>query len=133
MLNLSQTYSGVLNTLSFWRILWLQDSKRKILSKSIHSYQNVQDALTFSANSERLMIPGYGTKHLVRIFLDTQTLGPLFSPNDHENFFLAAITSNDSPFDVQNNAIRGKIWLSIHDAIVVDPNFPQLTSVTSPV
>ena len=56
---------------------------------------------------EKLKIPGYGSKHKVRILLDTQTIAPLFSPNERENSFFLAITSKQAPFDMQRNAIRG--------------------------
>ena len=54
------------------------------------------------------MIPGYGSKHKVHIILDTQTIAPMFSPNEHENSFFLAVTSKDTPFDVVRNSIRGQ-------------------------
>ena len=57
---------------------------------------------------KQLMIPGYGSKHKVHIILDTQTIAPMFSPNEHENSFFLAVTSKDTPFDVVRNSIRGQ-------------------------
>ena len=50
---------------------------------------------------------GHGSRHMVRLQLDTQTTTPLFDTEKNENFFMVALNNEDTPFAVQSNGIKG--------------------------